>query len=194
MDASWSCAGILECDASYYTNEKCSLVKYPWQDDKYLTPFLENDPLLYGFEIEMEDETEEHLYSNKEIVAMLDSKEVESFMSMASSENSINDIVGCVKDEMKGLAIDNLCRSDIITETRNGSSTSLDNHVIFEATQLSSLKVNDVTVTKKMQKENRKVSFAQVAAKERYSINQTYFGSYSTFGIHREMLSDKVCP
>jgi protein arginine N-methyltransferase 3 len=170
-------------------------MKYPWQDDKYLTPFCENDPLLYGFELDIDDDgTETKLLSNKEIVAMLDNKEVQSFMSMMGPENSMEDLAVCLKDEMKGLAIDNLHSNDVIVdEIRNGSFTSLKDHMNSEAKLVSSLKVNDVMVTKKNQKENRRVSFAQVAARERYSINQTYFGSYSTFGIHREMLSDKVC-
>lgn len=33
-----------------------------------------------------------------------------------------------------------------------------------------------------------------IIAKEMTDINKNYFGSYSSFGIHREMISDKVPP
>lgn len=37
-----------------------------------------------------------------------------------------------------------------------------------------------------------RVSFANVAAREITTVNDKYFGSYGSFGIHREMISDKV--
>lgn len=41
-------------------------------------------------------------------------------------------------------------------------------------------------------KKDLKVTFAEVARRELRNMNEDYFGSYSAFGIHREMLSDKV--
>lgn len=37
-----------------------------------------------------------------------------------------------------------------------------------------------------------RVSVANVAAREIMKVNENYFGAYGSFGIHREMLSDKV--
>ena len=37
-----------------------------------------------------------------------------------------------------------------------------------------------------------KVTFSNVAEKEIKTINESYFGAYSQFAIHREMLSDQV--
>lgn len=37
-----------------------------------------------------------------------------------------------------------------------------------------------------------KITRASVTAKEIKSVDDNYFGSYSSFGIHREMLGDKV--
>lgn len=40
--------------------------------------------------------------------------------------------------------------------------------------------------------EELEVSFAKVEASEIKIVNKNYFGLYSSFGIHREMISDKV--
>lgn len=34
---------------------------------------------------------------------------------------------------------------------------------------------------------------AKISENEILNVNRSYFGSYSSFGIHREMISDKVC-
>ncbi|XP_068657978.1 probable protein arginine N-methyltransferase 3 [Aristolochia californica] len=46
--------------------------------------------------------------------------------------------------------------------------------------------------TFKKKDKSLKVSFANVAAREFKIVHENYFGVYSSFGIHREMISDKV--
>ncbi|RVW93023.1 putative protein arginine N-methyltransferase 3 [Vitis vinifera] len=45
---------------------------------------------------------------------------------------------------------------------------------------------------RKPKDKHMRVSFANVVSKEIKNVNENYFGAYSSFGIHREMISDKV--
>lgn len=45
---------------------------------------------------------------------------------------------------------------------------------------------------KKPKDKDLRVSLVNLSAKDIKRVNEDYFGSYSSFGIHREMISDKV--
>lgn len=47
-------------------------------------------------------------------------------------------------------------------------------------------------LSKKKNKKDVKIFFAKAAKRETRNVNKDYFGSYSAFGILREMLSGKV--
>ncbi|KAH9752321.1 putative protein arginine N-methyltransferase 3 [Citrus sinensis] len=44
----------------------------------------------------------------------------------------------------------------------------------------------------KLEDKDSRVSLLKLSAKDIKKVNESYFGSYSSFGIHREMISDKV--
>lgn len=174
--------------------------KRPWQDDKYLTPVLERDPLLYSFELDINDDTDEQILLDEDVMSLLDDKEVESSMLTASDQSDAEGLIECAISEVKALAIDDDLRTSETIGIKGKQLRGLlpENGFGFGQSQEVEMANNGVAtdnvlpLAKKKQKNNLKVSFAEVAAKERFSINQSYFGSYSTFGIHREMLSDKI--
>jgi type I protein arginine methyltransferase len=119
--------------------------KFPWDDDVYLKPYLEDDPLLHS--LSMDDDGDDDIY-----VDMTDDK---------------------------------LMNKEEITKQNNRPD--------FEKLEDHFGKLMENGVSEEESKErNLKVARKGAAARERKDVDEDYFGSYSSFGIHREMLSDKV--
>ncbi|XP_047337715.1 probable protein arginine N-methyltransferase 3 [Impatiens glandulifera] len=125
-----------------------SIVKgsnFPWDDDKYLTPFMNDDSLLYNFEQNLDD------------------GEIEDDVKNLSALEKI-----CIEDGIDiGLDLVEKPINSIVEKTNGNSSGGSSNG------------------------ENLRRSF-KIPASEIKIVDKNYFGSYSSFGIHREMLSDKV--
>jgi type I protein arginine methyltransferase len=120
--------------------------KFPWDDDVYLKPYLEDDPLLHS--LSMDDDGDDDIY-----VDMTDDK---------------------------------LMNKQEITEQNNRPN--------FEKLEDHFRKLMENGVGDEVSKESDlKVVRKDTAARERKDVDEDYFGSYSSFGIHREMLDDKVC-
>eukprot|EP00250_Pteridium_aquilinum_P019274 c24375_g1_i1 orf=642-2360(-) len=176
--------------------------KHLWQDDKYLTPFLENDSLLYSFDENSDDDTTEEKLSPEEVETWLGDNEVKNLLLTGSTGMQVEDLLISANDGVKALTLDNLQASETFVSRGKEMPESIDGigHSQKEEIKIGSATLPETDVTadngqalrKKKPSNHLKVSFAEVAARERYSINQSYFGSYSTFGIHREMLSDKI--
>lgn len=162
-----------------------------WQDDKYLSPFLKDDPLLYSFEEEEED-----------------SMEGINSIDVVDKEELIRELGGNDFINMKHL-VESLCNDEISdlapTESTNGAKDALgkDRHndrIVYglntdanHCNGKGTLEQNSNPLSVQKTKENKsKVTFANVAKKEIKNIDENYFGAYSRFGIHREMLSDQV--
>lgn len=179
-----------------------------WKDDKFLTPFLENDPLLYSFDDEGEDDDVEELNAAEKTTALRELLEGSSTDLKALAETSVStgsagasDLADITK---VFLSLDEGIREelaspvdvpDVAADSSSGSSLQDDGTPDGEGNQKGSVKSCNGTeprVSKKRDKKDLKVTFAEVAKREARNVNKDYFGSYSTFGIHREMLSDKV--
>lgn len=195
-----------------------------WKNDKYLRPFLENDPLLYGFDEEGGDNESEEFDVVDKTTALQELLDGSSGISMDRGSEVIPEPV-----QTKSLGADNLAdltkvflslgdgvREDLASPTDASGvsdfgesalpSSSGQGREVAEAGPGPDSKSTVVdqdrgskqfsgmgtTVTKKKDRKDLKVTFAQVAEKEMRNANKDYFGSYSGFGIHREMLSDKV--
>ncbi|KAI5082237.1 hypothetical protein GOP47_0001980 [Adiantum capillus-veneris] len=173
--------------------EHDSGVGCPWQDDKYLTPFLENDPLLYSFEENSDDDDDasEEKVIPQDVTPLLEKTELKSLLLAASCGADAEGLVISATDKLNALTIDDLHTTDLSASRgqNNGHSHKLDANHDSDTSLIN--EYNGSAMAKK-HSNKLKVSFAKVAARERYSINQSYFGSYSTFGIHREMLSDRI--
>ncbi|EYU42922.1 hypothetical protein MIMGU_mgv1a002861mg [Erythranthe guttata] len=140
---------------------------FPWDDDRYLHPFLQDDSLLYSFD---EDEEEE----NDEADAMsVDTKELASYLSQFERIDIHDE--GASSNGFRNGGKDADLSSNKDTNTANTSKTPID-------------------VDARVHSENGvcKSSSLKIAANEIKDINKNYFGAYSSFGIHRDMISDKV--
>ena len=171
-----------------------------WKDDKYLSPFLEDDPLLYGFDDEGDDNESEELDVADRNTALQELlQDVKNPSSTDGKEASDYDIADLTKVFLDGIREELASPIDVPIphlDTSSSSASSLQEHKSIVAGD----NVNTVNrpspgsekVVPKKDRKDLKVTFAEVAKRELRNVNNDYFGSYSAFGIHREMLSDKV--
>ncbi|KAF9597858.1 hypothetical protein IFM89_021943 [Coptis chinensis] len=182
----WSCG--LTCqsnkDLQDHLHEPVSLKNdgnFPWEDDKYLKPFMQDDSLLYSFG---EDEDVQ-----EDCTAAFDKEGLmRELMISEDLENT------CLDDETM---IEPSSAAFNENESKEASSSS--NGSLSMSTSLENVMVNGKMGGKdiespylKSKDKHMKVSFANVITKEKKKVNENYFGAYSSFTIHREMISDKV--
>ncbi|KAL8555242.1 hypothetical protein ACS0TY_003159 [Phlomoides rotata] len=145
---------------------------FPWDDDKYLKPFLQDDSLLYSFYEDDEDEEGDTM--------IVDKKELESYLS-PFEHIDIHD------EDASELMVPENEGKDVVMSSDKDMTT---------AKPLDSLSVNDPSVSissySNGKKEMDTIRSTMIVAKEINNINKSYFSSYSSFGIHRDMISDKV--
>lgn len=163
-----------------------------WKDDKFLTPFLENDPLLYSFDDDGEDDDIDEMNPAEKTTALRELLEGNTSTDMkalaeTSGASDLADITKVFLSLDEGVRDDLASPVDVATESSSGLG--------LQDEQKISVKTSNGTEpkpAKKKDKKDLKVTFAEVAKREARNVNKDYFGSYSAFGIHREMLSDKV--
>ncbi|GAB2213591.1 hypothetical protein Droror1_Dr00017901 [Drosera rotundifolia] len=149
---------------------------YMWAADKYLQPFMEGDSLLYSFDMDEGGEEEEP-------------------MDLGHDEELATNLGDSHNIDYKAAALTRLrCHS---TENGLEECTSISNgHV--DAVQLLNQRMIIGVETRGMpgsfhtkHEDNSMRTLLNAAASEIIKVNESYFGSYSSYGIHREMLSDK---
>ncbi|XP_078171173.1 protein arginine methyltransferase 3 [Carex rostrata] len=147
----WSFDQAFECNQDMlnhlHANTTCFKkdAKLPWDDDMYLKPYLEDDPLLH---------------------------------SLSMDDDDYDDVNGDVSD------VKLMDREEIVKQINRPNLERLED-------QLGKLMENGVGEEESKER-NLKVVRKGAAARERKDVDEDYFGAYSSFGIHREMLSDKV--
>lgn len=179
----WSCRFTCQSkqDLQSHLHETTNFkeIKLPWDDDKYLKPFMEEDNLLFSFEDDDEGEDD--------CVTSFDKEK-------------------CLKDfgHFEDIRIDddnNIMKfgSDRCIVPENGKEiSSTSNGLLNVASSSQKVIVNgqglsDAGASEKNPRDTDfLVSHLNFAAKDIKRVNENYFGSYSSFGIHREMISDKV--
>ncbi|GER46302.1 protein arginine n-methyltransferase [Striga asiatica] len=169
----WSCGTICTSkeDLQKHLHESANFDgNILWDDDKYLNPFLQDDSLLYSFDEDEEDE---------EDALPLDREELESYISQ------IEPI------DMRDEGTSDISASELVIPCENGGNVT--------AKPLEGLIVDKgcTTAEASLPCRNRKnetnvKSSIKIASDQIKNINKNYFNSYSSFGIHREMISDKV--
>ncbi|KAG0497008.1 hypothetical protein HPP92_001699 [Vanilla planifolia] len=178
----WACGLTFECIAELQNHLHAAVnIKicgnFPWDDDLYLKPFMNDDALLHSFAGDEEEEHFDGLVTKEDIHCEVVNVE------------DINEIYNCnqrILEADKPYHInDHLIKGDVVDEFHAS------NH--FERNKSNSIygKVENRGLHQK-KKDELKVSFANVAAKEIKNVNENYFGSYGSFCIHKEMISDKV--
>ncbi|KAG4989148.1 hypothetical protein JHK85_032131 [Glycine max] len=143
-------------------------IKTLWNDDRYLIPFMEDDSLLYSFgDCDEEGEDEQ--------ITPIDEDLIKDLMNIEESIHDDQDVVNKMvvdddKHEIASVSNDHLNKASSSKELINGKDLCCD----------------------KDPEGHLMVNSQNHIAKHIKKINESYFGSYSSFGIHREMLSDKV--
>ncbi|XP_016493782.2 putative protein arginine N-methyltransferase 3 [Nicotiana tabacum] len=141
---------------------------FPWNDDEFLKP-LNEDALLYSF-----DDADEG--DDVEDVMSVDKKElIKDFEHISIDEDDFESET----EENKPIAsIQNGGKSASMTDT------TFSNGIVAAEAGASSYKNLD--------DQDSSLYIAKVAANKVKDVNKSYFGGYSSYGIHRDMISDKV--
>lgn len=152
----------------------------PWDDDKYLNSFLQDDPLLHSFFEDDECEVDYNVIADDdELVRIWNTEKIKiddesDLETMAPACNS------SLKDGSKQIVYD-------------ASATCSTSEVPSDKLTVSSCNLsNDGPSFGNPNKKPLRNFPAMISDNEILNVNRSYFGSYSSFGIHREMISDKV--
>lgn len=152
----------------------------PWNDDRYLNPFLEDDALLYSFGEEDEDEDED--------TTSIDKEDLETYLSQIESI-SIHDIG--VSDKYASnfmIPHENGEKEGVCTRDKDVKEIPLERVIPNGASN----ETGGILPYRSWKNDICTASSSEIAANEIKNINKNYFGAYSSYGIHREMISDKV--
>lgn len=176
----WSCGESCESNQDLQNHlhrvDIAEDLKSVWSDDKYLVPFMEDDSILYSFD---DDE------DGDDTIMSVDKEELLEDLRKIEYVHIDDDVVQ-----------DLHLSSDGNGREKDASMSNGSSDVSISASKAIVNGFNDKTRNSSSDKGqtslNFKSSLAKVAASEIRKVNESYFGSYSSFGIHREMLSDKA--
>ncbi|XVF82447.1 hypothetical protein PTKIN_Ptkin16aG0048800 [Pterospermum kingtungense] len=153
-------------------------VKLLLDDDKYLNPFVQEDSLLYSFGGDEEDEDDNSTSFNREEI-LRDFGNVCIDDDDTAEEIELN-AETCNKDRNKAVMTVSNGHLSLASSSKRIIDNGVDN-----GENLRSCNSNP------KDKQSR-VYIADVVDKDIKKVNESYFGSYSSFGIHKDMISDKV--
>ncbi|GAV66039.1 Methyltransf_18 domain-containing protein [Cephalotus follicularis] len=160
------------------SHETVNGIKLLWDDDKYLKPVMEDDSLLYSFAEDEEGEDDDTTSVDKE----------ELMRDLRNFENMI------IIDENNGekSAFD----TDIFNEDGTKVLPSSNGHLNMRTKMEAVIGMESRTTVglgnRGLKDKHLIVLHGNSIAKDIENVNENYFGAYSSFGIHREMISDKV--
>uniref|UniRef100_A0A0D9X216 Probable protein arginine N-methyltransferase 3 n=1 Tax=Leersia perrieri TaxID=77586 RepID=A0A0D9X216_9ORYZ len=163
----WSCGQVFSSNSELCGHLHASEIpqpegKVPWGDDLYLKPFMEDDSLLHSLSIFDDDDEEESCGMPVE-------------RGECSTGNGT--LAETCESNLKSIIDDD---SDVVGKFEKACTVeSKDGECSGSLAQDPSDK-------------QLKIARASAAARGIKSVDDSYFGSYSSFGIHREMLGDKV--
>ncbi|KAL5570590.1 hypothetical protein UlMin_027165 [Ulmus minor] len=163
----WSCGVccVSNQELLNHLHEVSSLddIKPLWDSDAFLKPFLQDDSLLFSFG---EDDEADGDYA---IVSEVDKDELMNNFKRFEEMSVDSDVASASNDHLN-------------LESSSGKIHT-DGLISRELVGPSKRKTND---------KHLRTYFPNHVARDVKIVNEDYFGSYSSFGIHREMLSDKV--
>ncbi|GFP93253.1 probable protein arginine n-methyltransferase 3 [Phtheirospermum japonicum] len=169
----WSCGTICmskeELQKHFHKAVNFDGSSFPWDDDRYLNPFLQDDSLLYSFG---EDDDEEG------DTMCIDKDEMASYMSQFEHID--------IHDEGRAPMLENPCENG----EKDDVLLSFDDNDTSAAKTLEGVTVDNTSRNRR--NKTYDAPSLKIAANEIKNINKNYFNSYSSFGIHRDMISDKV--
>jgi protein arginine N-methyltransferase 3 len=183
----WICGVTCESgrDLQNHIHETVNIedVKPLWADDRYLKPFMEDDSLLYSFGEDEEDEDGDDYSASIDKDELM--RDLKSFEEIYISDENTGETIlynadNCGKNGRKGAASASNGCLNIESSPEKAIGNGMESR---ECVSLSGRKLKDTHL---------RGSFPTIIAKDIKNVNEHYFGAYSSFGIHREMISDKV--
>lgn len=150
--------------------------KLLWDKENYLKPFVQDDKLLYSFG---EDEVDEE---DNDAELMRDVMNFENISVDDGSSKEKSATNNCTADEIGKVAAVSTLNGH--PNMANSSEKIIENG--FDSRE------HIGAFDSKLEDKDSRVSLLKLSAKDIKKVNESYFGSYSSFGIHREMISDKV--
>ncbi|XP_015947041.1 probable protein arginine N-methyltransferase 3 [Arachis duranensis] len=175
----WSCGSTCQSnqDLLNHLHDAIDLsdIKIKWDDDRYLKPFMQDDSLLYSF-VDYEDGEDEQIPPMDE------------------------DLMMDLKNSIDTLDLKNVVVTDGVHDTSSSQKVaSVPNDHLNQASSSDKELVNGknsrayVPSIDEAREEGLLLAKSQNHMEKQIKmVNESYFGSYSSYGIHREMLSDKV--
>ena len=153
--------------------------------------------MLYSFEEEGEDTMEningDDVVDKEELLRELGG------VCLKDVQNLVDSLTDDDDDEISDLASINLGTTKSASRTTGPGAAN--NRKEVYGIETNNNKSNGVITVEETSRQSSlvktkdkrsQVTFSNVAEKEIKTINESYFGAYSRFGIHREMLSDQV--
>ncbi|CAJ2638768.1 unnamed protein product [Trifolium pratense] len=168
----WSCG--LDCQSKHDLQNHLhdvtdfNSIKPLWDDDRYLKPFMQDDSLLYNFGEFEEGEDEQSSVMDEDLVRDLK-----------------NAIYGDDQDAVKKLVVNEAAS---VSDDHSSLPSSSDKELVNGKDSrgcITSIDKDPEEGSLTGNPQNHIVTHIR-------KVNESYFGSYSSFGIHREMLSDKA--
>ncbi|MED6146722.1 Protein arginine N-methyltransferase 3 [Stylosanthes scabra] len=175
----WSCGSTCQSnqDLQNHLHDAIDLsdIKTKWDDDRYLKPFMLDDSLLYSF-VDYEDVEDEQIPPMDE------------------------DLMVDLKNSIETLDLKKVVVTDGVYDTSSSKKVaSVPNDHLNQENSSEKELVNGKNSRPYVQPIDKAKDEGLLMAKSRNHmekqikmVNESYFGSYSSYGIHREMLSDKV--
>ncbi|WJX36641.1 Protein arginine N-methyltransferase 3 [Trifolium repens] len=168
----WSCG--LACQSKHDLQNHLhdvtdfSSIKPLWDDDRYLKPFMQDDSLLYNFGEFEEGEDEQTSVMDEDLVRDLK-----------------NAIYGDDQDALKKLVVNETAS---VSDDQSSSPSSSDKELVNGKDSRGCI----LSIDKDPEEGSLMGNPQNHIVTHIRKVNESYFGSYSSFGIHREMLSDKA--
>ncbi|KVH93500.1 probable protein arginine N-methyltransferase 3 [Cynara cardunculus var. scolymus] len=180
----WSCGSICQSrqELQDHLHEQSGFESnnLPWDNDMYLKPYMEEDHLLYSFGEDEEVDDDDIRSADEDLARIIKVLGKTCIDDRTDSETSAS-----ISKFLES------CKENAVTEVvsvskNNGASYSDGAKVNSKNAKLGSAH-DGVSDDKKSND-----SSVNPADSEIIIVNKSYFGSYGSFGIHREMISDKV--
>ncbi|XP_009607187.1 probable protein arginine N-methyltransferase 3 [Nicotiana tomentosiformis] len=141
---------------------------FPWNDDEFLKP-LNEDALLYSFDDADEGDDVEDVMSVDKKELIKDFEHISIDEDDFESETEENKPIASIQNGGKSASVTDATFSNGIVTAEAGASSY-----------------------KNLDDQDSSLYIAKVAANKVKDVNKSYFGGYSSYGIHRDMISDKV--
>ncbi|XWS08261.1 hypothetical protein CRYUN_Cryun41cG0064800 [Craigia yunnanensis] len=154
-------------------------VKLLLDDDKYLNPFMQEDSLLYSFGGDEEDE--------------------DDYSTTFDKEEIVRDFGNVCIDDDDDTAEEIELNAETCNKDRNKAVMTVFNDCLSLASSSKSITDNGMDYGESVgscdnnpKNKQSRVYIADVVEKDIKKVNESYFGSYCSFGIHKDTISDKV--